>query len=137
MAFEPLLTRNVNRPGSEAIDAYLASGGYQGLKRVLREFARALHGRQQFTRMAMRGRVHAFHALHLSRGLRHEFRHSDHRFVGKHAERRHIAIAGGTVAPRVHLAQRRQLAWREIPNVLEAQERFAIGAVIPSGCGGA
>ncbi|MBI1951894.1 MAG: NADH-quinone oxidoreductase subunit NuoF [Acidobacteria bacterium] len=38
MAFEPLLTRNVGRPGSEAIDAYLASGGYQGLKRVLREF---------------------------------------------------------------------------------------------------
>jgi len=38
MAFEPLLTRNVGRPGSEALDAYLASGGYQGLKRVLKEF---------------------------------------------------------------------------------------------------
>jgi NADH-quinone oxidoreductase subunit F len=38
MAFEPLLTRNVGKPDSETLDAYLASGGYQGLRRVLKEF---------------------------------------------------------------------------------------------------
>jgi len=38
MAFEPLLTRNIHKPGSETLDGYLASGGYQGLRRVLKEF---------------------------------------------------------------------------------------------------
>jgi NADH-quinone oxidoreductase subunit F len=38
MAFEPILTRNVRKPGSESIDVYLASGGYQGLRRALKEF---------------------------------------------------------------------------------------------------
>ncbi len=37
MSFEPILTRNIRKPGSETIDVYLASGGYQGLKRVLKE----------------------------------------------------------------------------------------------------
>src|SRR5437899_11899896 len=37
MAFEPLLLRNLGKPGSETIDAYLVSGGYQGLRRVLKE----------------------------------------------------------------------------------------------------
>jgi len=37
MAFEPILTRNIHRPGSGTIDVYLASGGYQGLRRVLKE----------------------------------------------------------------------------------------------------
>jgi NADH-quinone oxidoreductase subunit F len=39
MAFEPILTRNIKKPGSETIDVYLASGGYQGLRRVLKEFS--------------------------------------------------------------------------------------------------
>ena len=39
MPFEPLLTRNIYREGSESIDVYMASGGYQGLRRVLKEFA--------------------------------------------------------------------------------------------------
>jgi len=38
MAFEPLLTRNINRPESRRIETYLAAGGYQGLRRVLKEF---------------------------------------------------------------------------------------------------
>src|SRR6266571_2786132 len=37
MAFEPLLLRNLGKPGSETIDACLASGGYEGLRRVLKE----------------------------------------------------------------------------------------------------
>ena len=37
MPYEPLLLRNAGKPGSETIDAYLASGGYQGLRRVLKE----------------------------------------------------------------------------------------------------
>ncbi|HYS78449.1 MAG TPA: NADH-quinone oxidoreductase subunit NuoF [Candidatus Dormibacteraeota bacterium] len=37
MAFEPVLTRNIRKPGSEGLDVYLASGGYQGLRRVLKE----------------------------------------------------------------------------------------------------
>ncbi len=39
MAYEPLLLRNAARPGSETIDVYLASGGYQGLRRVVKELA--------------------------------------------------------------------------------------------------
>ncbi len=39
MAFEPLLTRNINRPDSRQIATYLAAGGYQGLRRVMKEFA--------------------------------------------------------------------------------------------------
>jgi NADH-quinone oxidoreductase subunit F len=39
MAFEPLLTRNMSRPDSRRIDTYLAAGGYQGLRRVLKEVA--------------------------------------------------------------------------------------------------
>ncbi len=38
MAFEPILTRNIRKPGSETIDVYMASGGYQGLRRALKEF---------------------------------------------------------------------------------------------------
>ena len=38
MAFEPILTRNIHKPGSDGIDVYLASGGYQGLRRVLKDF---------------------------------------------------------------------------------------------------
>ena len=38
MAFEPILTRNIDKPGSDGIDVYLASGGYQGLRRVLKNF---------------------------------------------------------------------------------------------------
>jgi NADH-quinone oxidoreductase subunit F len=38
MPFEPLLLRNIARPRSEALESYLASGGYQGLRRVLKEF---------------------------------------------------------------------------------------------------
>ncbi len=39
MAYEPLLLRNVSRPGSETIETCLAAGGYQALRRVLKEFA--------------------------------------------------------------------------------------------------
>src|SRR5438093_2707822 len=39
MAFEAVLTRNIRKPGSDGIDPYLASGGYQGLRRVLKEMA--------------------------------------------------------------------------------------------------
>jgi NADH-quinone oxidoreductase subunit F len=39
MAFEPILLRNVGKPGSETIESYLASGGYQGLRRVLKDHA--------------------------------------------------------------------------------------------------
>jgi len=39
VAYEPILTRNIHKPGSEGIDVYLASGGYQGLRRVLKEFS--------------------------------------------------------------------------------------------------
>jgi NADH-quinone oxidoreductase subunit F len=39
MPYEPLLLRNVRNPGSETIDAYLAAGGYQALRRVLKERA--------------------------------------------------------------------------------------------------
>src|SRR6266571_790695 len=39
MAYEPLLLRNVGKPGSETIDVYRASGGYQGLRRGVKEFA--------------------------------------------------------------------------------------------------
>ncbi|HEU4400666.1 MAG TPA: NADH-quinone oxidoreductase subunit NuoF [Candidatus Polarisedimenticolia bacterium] len=38
MPFEPLLTRNIAKPASETLEVYLASGGYQGLRRVLKEF---------------------------------------------------------------------------------------------------
>ena len=38
MAFEPILTRNIRKPGSETIDVYMQAGGYQGLKRALKEF---------------------------------------------------------------------------------------------------
>ncbi|PYT13930.1 MAG: NADH-quinone oxidoreductase subunit F, partial [Acidobacteria bacterium] len=38
MAFEPILTRNIHKPGSDGIEVYLASGGYQGLRRVLKDF---------------------------------------------------------------------------------------------------
>ena len=38
MPFEPILTRNILKPGSETIDVYMASGGYQGLRRALKEF---------------------------------------------------------------------------------------------------
>jgi len=38
MAFEPILTRNIKTPGSETIDIYLKAGGYQGLRRALKEF---------------------------------------------------------------------------------------------------
>ena len=41
MTFEPILTRNIHKPASETIDAYLASGGYQGLRRALKEFTPA------------------------------------------------------------------------------------------------
>ena len=37
MAAEMLLLRNVNRPGSRAIETYLSAGGYQGLRRILKE----------------------------------------------------------------------------------------------------
>jgi NADH-quinone oxidoreductase subunit F len=39
MAFEPILLRNVRKPGSETLESYLASGGYQGLRRVLKDLA--------------------------------------------------------------------------------------------------
>jgi NADH-quinone oxidoreductase subunit F len=39
MANEPLLLRNIDKPESQSIEAYLASGGYQGLRRVMKEFA--------------------------------------------------------------------------------------------------
>lgn len=39
MAFEPLLLRNVGKPDSASIDVYLSGGGYQALRRVLKEFA--------------------------------------------------------------------------------------------------
>src|SRR5499433_122959 len=38
MAYERLLTRNIATRGSETIEVYLASGGYQGLRRALKEF---------------------------------------------------------------------------------------------------
>jgi NADH-quinone oxidoreductase subunit F len=38
MAHERLLLRNVSTPESGSIEAYLASGGYQALRRVLKEF---------------------------------------------------------------------------------------------------
>ena len=38
MASEPLLLKNVGIADSWTIDSYLKSGGYEGLKRVLREF---------------------------------------------------------------------------------------------------
>jgi len=38
MAFEPLLTRNIHKENPASIATYLASGGYQGLARVLKEF---------------------------------------------------------------------------------------------------
>ena len=38
MASEPLLLRNVGTADSWTIDSYLKSGGYKGLKRVLKEF---------------------------------------------------------------------------------------------------
>jgi NADH-quinone oxidoreductase subunit F len=37
MAYEPLLLRNVHRESSRSIDVYMAHGGYQGLRRVLKE----------------------------------------------------------------------------------------------------
>jgi NADH-quinone oxidoreductase subunit F len=37
MAYEKLLTRNMHRENSASIDVYLANGGYQGLRRVLKE----------------------------------------------------------------------------------------------------
>jgi NADH-quinone oxidoreductase subunit F len=37
MAGEPLLLRNIAKPGSETIETYCASGGYEGLRRVLKE----------------------------------------------------------------------------------------------------
>jgi NADH-quinone oxidoreductase subunit F len=37
VSHEPLLTRNLAKPGSETLEVYLASGGYQGLRRVLKE----------------------------------------------------------------------------------------------------
>ncbi len=39
MAFEPLLTRNIHKENPASIATYMASGGYQGLARVLKEFA--------------------------------------------------------------------------------------------------
>ncbi len=36
MANEPLLLRNIAKPGSETIETYRASGGYEGLRRVLK-----------------------------------------------------------------------------------------------------
>mgnify|MGYP001590896389 CR=1 FL=1 len=41
MAHEPLLLRHVSRPGSETIEACLASGGYQALRRTLQELSPA------------------------------------------------------------------------------------------------
>ncbi len=38
MAYEPLLTRNMKRPHSESIEVYVSAGGYEGLRRVLKEF---------------------------------------------------------------------------------------------------
>ena len=38
MADERLLTRNMEKDGSETIDVYLAGGGYSGLRRILKEF---------------------------------------------------------------------------------------------------
>ncbi|MFQ5877339.1 MAG: NADH-quinone oxidoreductase subunit NuoF [Acidobacteriota bacterium] len=38
MPDEPLLTRNIGKPGSPSIDVYLEGGGYRGLRRVLKEF---------------------------------------------------------------------------------------------------
>src|SRR5712672_205364 len=37
MAYEKLLLRNVDRQSPESIETYLANGGYQGLRRVLKE----------------------------------------------------------------------------------------------------
>jgi len=37
MAYEPLLLRNIHREDSRSIDVYLAHGGYQGLRRALKE----------------------------------------------------------------------------------------------------
>jgi len=37
MAYEKLLTRNIHRDNSHTIDVYLANGGYQALRRVLKE----------------------------------------------------------------------------------------------------
>jgi len=37
VAYEPLLLRNIDKPGSETIDVYLAGGGYEGLRRTLKE----------------------------------------------------------------------------------------------------
>jgi len=39
MALEPVLTRNIHRPDSGTIEGYLAAGGYQGLRRALKEFS--------------------------------------------------------------------------------------------------
>jgi NADH-quinone oxidoreductase subunit F len=39
MAYEKLLTRNIHRENSASIDVYLANGGYQGLRRALKDFA--------------------------------------------------------------------------------------------------
>ena len=39
MAFEPLLLRNIGRESSQSIETYLAAGGYQGLRRVVKEFS--------------------------------------------------------------------------------------------------
>jgi NADH-quinone oxidoreductase subunit F len=38
MPYEPLLLRNIARPGSETLEVTLAAGGYQGLRRALKEF---------------------------------------------------------------------------------------------------
>jgi NADH-quinone oxidoreductase subunit F len=38
MAYEPILTRNIHKPGSDTLEVYLAGGGYAGLRRALREF---------------------------------------------------------------------------------------------------
>ncbi len=38
MAYDKLLTRNLGKPNSATLDAYQASGGYQGLRRVFKEF---------------------------------------------------------------------------------------------------
>jgi NADH-quinone oxidoreductase subunit F len=37
MAYEPLLLRNAGRDDSQSIDVYMAHGGYEGLRRVLKE----------------------------------------------------------------------------------------------------
>jgi NADH-quinone oxidoreductase subunit F len=38
MAYEPILTRNIHKAGSDTLEVYLAGGGYAGLRRVLKEF---------------------------------------------------------------------------------------------------